>query len=101
MLQVKLTIDVAEATCFALLCVMQTASPVDGDVAFSAVQSCSALHAASSADTTELEQAIEDGTVVADVVLALLLAEVIHVVWSDALKEIDVFVGVELGHFVL
>jgi hypothetical protein len=101
MLQVKLTIDVAKATCFALLCVMQTASPVDGDVAFSAVQPCGTLHAASGADTTKLEQAVEDRTVVADVVLALLLAEVVHVVRSDALEEIDVFVGVELGHFVL
>ena len=96
-----LTVDVAETTGFALLCVVETASPVDSDVAFSAVQSCGTLHAASSADTAELEQAVKDGTIVADIVFALLLAEVVHVVGSDALEEIDVFVGVELGHFVL
>ena len=96
-----LTVDVAETTGFALLCVVETASPVDGDVAFSTVQSCGTLHAASSADTTEFEQTVEYRTVVTDVVLSLLLAEVVHVVGSDALEEIDVFVGVELGHFVL
>lgn len=101
MLQGKLTIDVTEATCFALLRVMETASPVDGDVAFPAVQPCGALHAASSTDTAELEQTVKDRTVVADVVLSLLLAKVVHVVWSDALQEIDVLVGVELGHLVL
>lgn len=80
---------------------MEATSPIDGDVAFSAVQSRSALHAASSADTTELEQAVEDRTIVTDVVFSLLLAKVVHVVGSNALEEIDVFVGVELGHLVL
>ena len=82
----KLTIDVAEATCFALLCVVETASPVHGDVALAAVQPCGTLHAASSADTAELEQTVKDGTVVADVVPALLLGEV--------LEEADVERGV-------
>jgi hypothetical protein len=97
----KLTIDVAEATCFALLCVVETASPVHGDVALAAVQPCGTLHAASSADTAELEQTVKDRAVIADVVFALLFAEVVHVVGSDALEEIDVLVGVELGHLVL
>jgi hypothetical protein len=97
----KHTIDIAETAGLAFLGVMQTASPVDSDVALAAVQSCSAFHAASSADSAELEQAVEDGTVVANIVFALLFAEVVHVVWGDALQEIDVFVGVELGHFVL
>jgi hypothetical protein len=80
---------------------MQTASPVDSNVAFAAVQPCGALHATSSADATELEQAVEDRAIVANVILALLFAEVVHVVGCDALQEIDIFVGVELGHLVL
>jgi len=97
----KHTIDVAKATGLAFLGMMQTASPVDSNVALAAVQPCGALHAASSTDTTEFEQSVEHRTVVADVVFALFFAEVVHVVWCDALQEIDVFIGVELGHFIL
>lgn len=96
----KHTVDVAETTGLAFLGVVQTTSPVDGDVALAAIQPCGALHAASSADSAELEQAVEDGTVVTDIVFALLFAKVVHVVGSDALQEIDVLVGVELGHLV-
>lgn len=95
------TVDVTESTGFTLLGVMQTAGPVDSNVALAAVQSCSTLHTATSADAAELEQAVEDWAIVADVVLALLFAEVVHVVGSDALQKIDVLVGVELGHLVL
>ena len=97
----KHTVDVAETTGLAFLGVMQTTGPVHSNVALAAVQPRRALHAAASADTAELEQSVKDGTVVADVVFALLFAEVVHVVWGDALQEIDVLVGVELGHLVL
>jgi len=97
----KHTVDVAETTGLAFLGVMQTASPVDSNIAFAAVQPRRTLHTATSADTAELEQTVEDRTVVADVVFALLFAEVVHVVWGDALQEVDVLVGVELGHLVL
>src|ERR1700760_197408 len=83
------TIDVAEATRLALLCMMQPTSPVDGDIALLPVQPRSPLHAASSTDPTELEQPIEHRTVVTDVVLALLLGETVHVVGGDALQEVD------------
>jgi hypothetical protein len=95
------TVDVAETTGFTFLGVMQTTSPVHSNIAFAAVQPRRALHAAASADTTEFEQTVEDGTVVADVVFALLFAEVVHVVWGDALQKVDVLVCVELGHLVL
>ena len=97
----QLTVDVAETTGFALLGVMQTTSPVHSNIAFAAVQPRRTLHAAASTDTAEFEQTVEDRTVVADVVFALLFAEVVHVVWGDALQEVDVLVGVELGHLVL
>lgn len=80
---------------------MQAACPIDRDLALFPVQSCSALHAATRTDTTELEQAVEDWTVVSDVVFALLFAVVLHIVGSDLLEEIHIVVGMELGHLVL
>jgi hypothetical protein len=96
-----LTIDVAKATSFTLLCVVQSACPVDSNVALASVQTRRSLHCSACADTAELEETVKDGTIVADVVLALLLCEVLHVVWGDFVEELDVLVGVELRHFVL
>jgi hypothetical protein len=96
-----LTIDVAETTSFALLRVMQATRPVDCNIALSSVQTRSTLHSASSADTAELKQAVEDWTIVSNVVFALLLGEVIHVVWRDLVQKLNVLVRVELRHFVL
>lgn len=95
------TVDIAEAAGLALLCVVQAAGPVDGNVALAAVQASGALHGAAGADAAELEQAVEDRAVVADVVLALLAREVVHVVGRDLVQEVDVLVGVELRHLVL
>lgn len=92
------TIDIAEAACLALLCVVQTASPIDSNVALLAVQSCSALHGATRADAAELEQTIEDRTIVADIELGLLTNVALHVLWADLLEKVDVFIGVELAH---
>lgn len=75
------TIHVAEATCFTLLRVMKSPSPVDGDVALLSVKARGALHAATSANAAEFEQTVEDGTIVAHVVFALLFRIVVHVVW--------------------
>lgn len=97
----SLTIDVAETTGFALLGVMKSTSPVDRDVAFASVEARSTLHAATSGDTTELEEAIEDGAIVADVKLALLFHEGVHVVWRDLLEKVDILVRMKLGHFML
>ena len=92
------TVDVAETASLALLRVMQTASPVDSNVAFLAVETSSALHTTTCANTAELEEAIKHRTVVAHVVLALLPHEAVHVVGCDFLKKLDVLVGVELRH---
>jgi hypothetical protein len=66
-----LTIDVTEATCFTLLGVVQTTSPVNSNIALVAVQSCSTFHTASSANSAELKQTVEDGAIVTHVVPAL------------------------------
>jgi hypothetical protein len=80
---------------------MQSTSPIDCDIALSSVQTRRALHGATSTDPAELEQAVKDGTVISDVVFALLFGEVVHVVRCDFVEELDIFVGVELRHFVL
>lgn len=77
---------------------METTGPVDGNVALLAVKASGALHAAAGADAAKFKKAIKDGTVITDVELALLLLVGVHVVGGDLLQEVDVFVGVELGH---
>lgn len=95
------TIDIAEATRFALLGVVKTTSPVDGNIAFVAVQSRSTFHAASGANSTELKETVKHGAIVSYIVPALFLHEVVHIVRCDLGQEVDIFVGVELGHLVL
>ena len=77
------TIHVAEATCLALLRMVQSTRPVDGDIALVAVEARSTLHAAAGADPAEFEQTVKNRAVITHVVFALLLREVIHVVGSD------------------
>lgn len=96
----NLTIDVTETTGFALLGVMKSTSPVDCNVAFASVEARGALHTATGGDTTELKEAIKHGTIVADIELALLFHEGVHVVWSDLLEKVDVLIRVKLGHFM-
>lgn len=94
------TIDIAKSTGFALLGVVQSTSPIDGDVALLPVETGCALHGAASADTTELEQPVKDRTIITDVVLSLFAHVTVHVVWGDSSQEVDVLVCVELGHLV-
>lgn len=80
---------------------MQTAGPVHSDIAFAAVQASCTLHGPASADAAELEQAVEDRTIIADVVFALFARELLHIVGRDLVQEFNVLVRVELRHFVL
>ena len=80
---------------------MQTTSPVDSDLTLLAVESCRTLHAATSTYAAELEQTIEDGTVISDIVFALLFAVRLHIIRRNSLQEIDVVVCVKLRHLVL
>jgi hypothetical protein len=79
---------------------MQATRPVDSDVALASVQTRSTLHCSACADAAELEQTIKDRAIVANVVLTLLLCKVLHVVWGDFVKKLDVLVRVELRHFI-
>lgn len=49
---------------------------------------------------TEFEEAVEHGTVLADVEALHLLAVVGHVVRPDGAQKLDVIVAVELGHLL-
>lgn len=79
----KLTIYIAETTRFALLRVMEPSGPVNSDVAFVAVKACRTLHAAASADTTELKQPVKNWTVIPNVILALFFGKLVHIVWCN------------------
>jgi hypothetical protein len=80
---------------------MKASSPVYSDVTFAAVETGCTLHAPSRADTAKLEKSIEDRAIISDIELALFFGVVLHIIWCDLLKEIHVFVGMKLGHFVL
>lgn len=96
-----LTVDVTETAGFALLRVMQSAGPIHSNVAFSSIETRRTLHGTSSADPTELKQAIKHWAIVSDIVFTLFLRKVVHIVWRDLVQKFDVFVRVELRHFVL
>lgn len=81
----RLTVDVAEAAGFTLLSMVETTSPIDSDIALLAVESCGALHASASGNTTEFEEPIEDRTIISYVEFALLFRECFHVVWRHSL----------------
>ena len=80
---------------------MQSACPVNCNIAFPSIQSRCSLHAAARADAAKLKQAIKNRTIITYIVSSLLLHEVVHVVRRHALQEIHVLVGMELCHLVL
>jgi hypothetical protein len=92
------TIDIAEATSFALLCMVQATGPIHCDVAFLAIKSGSTLHRPATTDAAEFKEAIEHRTIVSNVEASLLLTVILHVVGVDLAKEINVFIGVKLSH---
>lgn len=96
-----LTVYVAEATGLALLGVMKATGPIYGNVAFLTIEPGCSFHTSTSADATEFKKAVEDRTVVAYVEATLLFRMVLHIVGGNLLQEIDIFVGVKLGHFVV
>lgn len=79
---------------------VQATSPIYGNVAFLAIESCSAFHRPTGANATEFEKAVKHRTVISDVVLSLLSHVAVHVVRCDPPKKLNVLVGVELCHLV-
>lgn len=80
---------------------MQPSRPIDRNITLSSIQPCSTLHTSASRDSAELKEAIEYGTVISDIIFALLLSVLVHIVGGNFRKEIDVFVRVELTHLLL
>ena len=94
----KLTIHVAETASLALLCVVETTSPVYSDITFVAIEASRTLHATPGTNTTEFKETVEHGTIITHVVLALLFCKRIHIIRGNLGEEVDVFVRMELGH---
>ena len=78
---------------------MEAASPVHGDIAFTAIETRSALHTPASTDSAEFEQAVEHWAVIPHIEASLFLLVRLHIVWRHLLQEIDVLVRMELSHF--
>src|SRR5438034_7986856 len=97
----KRTVNIAEATGFALLCMMEAPGPVDSNVAFITIKPSRPFHTTSCTDTAELKESIKDRTIIADVVPTLFLRIRVHIVGCDFCQEVDIFVRVELCHFKL
>ena len=88
-------VDVAEPRGLALLGVVETARPVDGDVGIPAVELDGGADASPRGGLAEGEEAVEDGAVLADVE-SLDGARIEHArVPGGGGEEGDVFVGVE------
>lgn len=79
---------------------VKSTGPVNGNVALVAVEPGGTLHTTTRANTAKLKEPIEDGTVISDIVFALLLREGVHVVRCNLRKEVDILIRVKLGHFV-
>jgi hypothetical protein len=92
------TVYIAEAASLALFGVMQSSCPVDCNVTFLTVQASSTLHTAAGADAAEFKETVEYGAIVSHIELGLLALEIVHVLGTDLLQEVDVLVGVKLGH---
>lgn len=96
-------VDVAEAGGLALLGVMKTAGPVDGDVGVAAVDLDGGADGTAGGGLAELEEAIEDGAVLANVE-ALEEARVggggVGGRAGEGGEEVDVVIGVEAADVV-
>jgi len=97
----QLTVHVAESAGLAFFGMMQATGPVHCYITLASVESCGTLHTATCTYAAELEQSIEDGTVITDIVFALLFLETVHVIWRHLVQEVDVLVSVKLGHLKL
>ena len=76
-------VDVAEATCFTFLCVMEASSPIDRDIRFLPVETCGTFHAAACTDPAKLEQTIKDGAVITNIEFLLFFDVRVHVIGCD------------------
>lgn len=77
---------------------MKAAGPIDGDVALLSVESRGTFHTSTSTDAAEFEEPIEDRAIITNIELSLFPLEVVHVLGTNLLEEVDVFVCMELRH---
>ena len=91
-------VDVAKAGGLGLLGVMESTGPVDDDVGAVLVETAGAADGAGGVQLAELEESVEDRTILADVEALQLPDVVLHVVGGDDAEEVDVVVGMEARH---
>lgn len=91
-------VDVTESGRFEFFRVMQTARPVDSDIAAVLVQLHGSVQRRAGVHGTEIVQALEHGTVFAHVEMVQVLAVRGQVLRRDPLQELNVLVVVEPAH---
>lgn len=93
-------VDVAEPRSLRLLGVVESARPVDSDVRLIIDEFSRTVETGASVEGAEIVHSVEDGTVIANVVLCDHIAgEGIGVMGSYATKEVEVVGAVEVGEF--
>lgn len=93
-------VDVTESRGFGLLGVVEAAGPIDGDVSVTAVEFDGGADGPSSGSLAEVEEAVEDRAVLADVEAFELAREgdVRKGLGGDGREEVDVVVGVKAAN---
>jgi len=79
---------------------VQTAAPVDSDVAAVVVQLGSAVQGSACVHGTEVEEAVEHRTVVSHVEVAQVLCVTLQILWRDTLQELHIVFRMEATHVV-
>lgn len=95
---IRPTVNVTKAARFTFLCMMKTTRPVDRNVALISVEARRTFHGASCADSTELKKTVKHRAVITNVITALFLRVLVHIIGCNFGKKIYVFIGMKLGH---
>lgn len=95
-------VDVTESRGFGFLGVVEAAGPIDGDVGVAAVEFDGGADGATSGSLTEVEEAVEDRTVFADVEALELTREggVGEGLGRDGREKVNVVIGVKTANVV-
>lgn len=94
-------IDIAEARSLKLLGMVQTSSPVDGNITDLVVQLGCSLQRCACVTGTELKEPGKHWAVIAHVEGIKALGEALHIGGAHSLQEVNVVLGVEAAHVML
>ena len=94
-------VDVTETWSFGFFGVMESSSPIDGNVCSLFVQLYSRSYWTSGRQLTKFVEAVEDGAIFTDVEPLHLFVVLAHVVWTNGTKKSDIVIRMKFGHFFL